>query len=138
MNTLPNIIILSAERVGHTAYENMQRTDMLRSMLLDCGFAFNSIKGFYKGVEEKSFVVIVKDAADFETVKDFAFKTFQQESILHSDANRFTKLIYGNGSEEVLGKFTQVPESVALKQESYTYSEQTSEYFICLDFKAAM
>jgi hypothetical protein len=49
--------------------------------------------GVYKGQEEDSLVVLVNNETDIQTVKDFAFKSFNQESVLYQDANQEAYLI---------------------------------------------
>lgn len=120
MNTIQQVVILSAELADKRFESNRQRTSNLEACLDDCNMRFKPAKGVYKGRAEDSFVVVLKDNAELETLKDFAFKSFNQESILYQDANGEAYLIYQDGKAEQLGRLEQVSEELARKNDAYT------------------
>lgn len=120
MNTVEQVVILSAERSELSFESNRQRSINLASCIEELGLRFREATGVYKGVEETSFVVIVRDNTEVDVLKDFAFKNFGQESILHQDSNQEAHLIYNDGKVERLGRLEQVSEEEALKQDSFT------------------
>jgi hypothetical protein len=120
MNISRQVVILSAELKTETTEANKRRTNNLESCLVDMRLPFKRGTGVYKGTEEVSFVVVVNDELDIQTVKDFAFKSFGQESILHVDSNQEAVLVFNNGVTERLGRLEQVEQSVALGRDSYT------------------
>jgi hypothetical protein len=121
MNTFQQVVILSAELSTLNKDDNMVRTSRLGNMIQDLGIPFKLAIGSYKGQLENSFVIIVKDNDEIETLKDFAFKNFNQESILHKDANGLASLVFENNQTERLGKLAQVNENSLDKDGSYTF-----------------
>lgn len=119
MNISKQAVILSAEQASNRVEKNRQLTENLRNCLIDCNFNFKEAQGVYKNDFEDSFVVIVKNQADIDTLKDFAFKNFNQESILHVDSNQEAYLVYPD-KEERLGILEQVSKEVAESRDSYT------------------
>ena len=120
MNTVNQVVILSAERNDQTFEGNRQRSINLATCLEELGFKFREATGVYKGKEETSFVVLIKDSFELDVLKDFAFISFGQESILYQDANQEAYLIYSDKREERLGKLEQTTKEEALKQDSFT------------------
>jgi len=125
MKQLKEFIILSAELSTLSARNNHQRTELLDSMLQELELPYKQIQGCYKGSTEESFMVIFKNEEEFEAIKDFAFKSFDQESILVRDYKGEASLLYQNGKTEVLGKFKQVNDVSNL----YAYSVVNGEYW---------
>lgn len=125
MEQLQEFIILSAELDTMSPRNNYQRTELLDSMLQELKFPYKQIQGCYKGSTEQSFMVIVKNEIEYEVVKDFAFKSFNQESILFRDYKGEASLLYQNGKTEVLGKFKQVDDVSNLD----AYSVVNGEYW---------
>jgi hypothetical protein len=123
MNTVEQVVILSAELSKLSSVENDRRTVLLNDMITELRLPFKSAKGVYKGSAENSFVVIVREQADIDTLTGFAFKAFGQESVLHQDANQLAQLIYANGKTETLGKLVQVPKELAETLDNYTIME---------------
>ena len=111
MNITSQVVILSAESNKNSFEGNRQRTETLRGCLQDCNFTFKGGTGVYKGNKEDCFVVIVKNESDIQTLKDFAFKNFDQESILYQDANQEAYLHYNCGKIERLGILQEVNSS---------------------------
>lgn len=120
MNISQQVVILSAEKAGDSVENKDLSTRTLRHCLEDCFFKYKEATGLYKGQAENAFVVIIDNQFDLQTLKDFAFKNFGQESILHQDANQEAYLLYADGTSERLGRLEQVTKEEALKQDSYT------------------
>ena len=114
------IIILSAELKENRYEKNRQFTENLANCLDDCNFNYKRGEGRYKNNDESIFIVKVSKELEIETLKDFAFKSFNQESILHIDSNNESYLYYGNGNTEQLGRLEQVSKSEALHYDNYT------------------
>lgn len=127
MNISRQVVILSAELSSLSKKENERRSELLNDMLVELNFSFNPALGVYKGVGESSFVVLINDGADLETLKNFAFKSFNQESILHQDANQEAFLIYQNRTMERLGRLEQISKDEAEKLVAYT--EMNGKYY---------
>ena len=123
MNTVQQVVIMSAELSSLTAGENSRRTELLNDMITELRLPFKPAKGVYKGTSESSFVVVVNDQADIGTLAGFAFKSFGQESILHQDSNQLARLIFSDGKMETLGKLVQVPKELTKTLENYTIME---------------
>lgn len=120
MNITQQVIILSAELTTETTGENNRRTNNLRASLNDVGITFNEATGHYKNTQEASFVCLPKNAAEIETLKDFAFKNFKQESILFQDSNGQAYLIFEDKTEQNIGKLKQVNPKFIEQLENYT------------------
>jgi hypothetical protein len=123
MNTVEQVVILSAELSKLSSVENDRRTVLLNDMIAELKLPFKSAKGVYKGSAENSFVVIVREQADIDTLTGFAFKAFGQESVLHQDSNQLARLIYSDGKMETLGKLVQVPKELTKTLDNYTIME---------------
>jgi len=123
MNTVEQVVILSAELSKLSSVENDRRTVLLNDMIAELRLPFKSAKGVYKGSAENSFVVIVREQVDIDTLTGFAFKAFGQESVLHQDSNQLARLIYSDGKTEILGKLVQVPKELAETLDNYTIME---------------
>lgn len=108
MNITNQVIILSAELSGNSEVENSRRTNLLNDMLSDSNINFNVASGVYKGNSEVSFVTVPRNNDEVETIKDFAFKNFNQESVLYQDANQQAYLIFNNGESKRVGVLEQV------------------------------
>jgi len=89
-------------------------------MIAELRLPFKQSIGVYKGSKERSFVVVVNDQAEIDTLAGFAFKSFGQESILHQDSNQLARLVYSDGKMETLGKLVQVSKELAETLENYT------------------
>ena len=120
MNITKQVVILSATRPQDSIENTNFRTNTLRGILGDIRLPFNEATGVYKGQQETSFVVVINDEQDLENLKSFAFKSFDQESILLQDSNQEAYLIYSNNRIERLGRLEQVSKEVAQDLDSYT------------------
>lgn len=120
MKQLQEFIILSAElsTLGHK--ENNERSFRLFNCLKDLNINFKPVEGCYKGSSEISFLVIVKDEAEIEAIKDLGLKSFEQDSILFRDFKGNTELHFGSGAVESLGKFKKVPRHEAVHEDAFT------------------
>jgi len=127
MNISQQVIILSAEHKSQTPEGNAIRTQTLSDCIEDIGLRFDTADGVYKGGIEKSFVVLVKDQLEIDALTDFAFKTFDQESVLYQDANQEAYLLFKDGKTEQLGILQRVEKEVALKKDNYTILNE--EYY---------
>ena len=123
MNTVQQVVILSAELSKLSSVENDRRTVLLNDMIAELKLSFKPAKGVYKGSSESSFVVIVNDQADIDTLANFAFISFGQESVLHQDSNQLARLIYADGNTEILGKLVQVSKELTASLDNYTVKE---------------
>ncbi len=120
MNIFQQVLILSAELNTRTKEENDRVTSNLETSLNECNISFNKAIGYYKGSEETSFVCLPKNEQEVEVLKDFAFKSFKQESVLFQDSNGQSYLIFENDEEETIGKLRQVNSKLIEQLESYT------------------
>ena len=122
MNITKQVIILSAELSNLSNAENLRRTETLRHCLEDLDFSFSDAVGSYKGEIEESFVVIVNDQTEIDTLKDFAFKNFNQETVLYQDGNGYAHLIESNATQhpKLIGRLSRVSKDDAFKAVRYT------------------
>lgn len=123
MNMVQQVVILSAELSGLPSISNDRRTTLLNDMIAELKLSFKPAKGVYKGSSENSFVVIVNDQADIDTLANFAFISFGQESVLHQDSNQLARLVYADGRMETLGRLAQVSKELAESLDNYTVME---------------
>lgn len=120
MNITQQIVIISAELSTNRPERNRQLTENLACCIDECNFKAKRAMGVYKGDYETCFVVIVNNEDEIQTLKDFAFKNFGQESILHQDANQEAYLLYNDGRTEQLGRLEQVNPKYVETLENYT------------------
>jgi len=128
VNISNKTIILSAELSDKTFESNRQRTETLKHCLEDCNINFKEGVGVYKGKEEVCFVTVPKNDDEIQSIKEFAFLNFNQEAVLETDANSEAYLVFQNGTEERIGRLTNVPKNEAIVQDNYTILN--GEYFI--------
>lgn len=120
MNISSQVVILSAELSSLSSKENVRRSELLNDMLTELKMPFKPAEGVYKGMKETSFVVIVGDNSELETIKNFAFKSFNQESVLHQDVNQEAFLMFQDGNVERLGRLEQVSKQEVETLDAYT------------------
>ena len=120
MNHFNQAIILSGELSSLSNEENLARTINLGACLEDCNFSFKKCLGVYKGVKEVSFIVLAWNQDDINTLKDFAFKSFDQESVMLQDANGLCTLEFENNTSKTLGKFRNINPKYIEQYDSYT------------------
>lgn len=120
MNISKQVIILSADQNDNRHERNRQLHENLKACLDDCNFNYQEALGVYKGKEESSLVVITNNETDIQTLKDFAFKSFNQESVLYQDSNQEAYLLYHDGTTEQLGRLQEISIDDSLKLDAYT------------------
>jgi hypothetical protein len=120
MNIQQQVLILSAELTKNSHETNCEVSMNLFNNLKDLGIKFKPAEGYYKGSREISFVTLPKNDTEIQVLKDFAFKNFDQESVLLQDANGVTELIYNDGKTERLGRLRQVNPKFLEGLDSYT------------------
>ncbi len=127
MNTFTPIAIVSPEKQDEydaTRHEKLQR------FLKNEGFAFKPVKGYFNGVIENSYVVMLHGEKFLESLLEAMFNSdFRQESILYVDANRYAKLIYNDEEEVELGKFHAIDKSLVKTLSAYTYDHANDIYY---------
>jgi len=112
------VVIISAELTNESGISNVDLSVNLEKCLDDCNLQFNKASGVYKGSSEKSFIVLPRNSAEINVLKEFAFKNFNQESILFQDKSGDTFLIYSDGKKEAIGRLKKVRSELDL--DSYT------------------
>lgn len=116
-------IVMSAELASRTPAgdaENMRRTAELHLALHERDLTFVPARGFYKGSEERSVVVLIDDSDDYDFVLALAFERFEQESVLVVDANYVARFVYAKGGIERAGMMVKVDERIARSREGWT------------------
>lgn len=88
---------------------------------------FTQVIGYYKKDKELSFIIDDKDREEVEHI----FSTYNQDSILHIDENRYATLLYNNGIVESVGRWSRVSIDRAQQYDSFTYNPETQQAFIC-------
>ena len=113
-----NVIILSAELESNTYESNRQRTLNLKGCLEDLNISHGVATGQHEGFESVSFVCLPNNLEEVRALKDFAFKNFNQESILEQDVNGLCHLVFEDDTSHSTGKLKPVLDTTDLK--SYT------------------
>jgi len=139
----PTQVIFSAERTARTPVQdvaNAKRSTALLLWLSEHGYAFVPARGAYKGVEERSVVVLVNDAEAFDVLLFHVFDLLGQESVLLLDpVDGAASLRYADGRVEPIGYFHEAPEHVARSRDGWTRvvngagSLTTCTYYIVSD-----
>lgn len=114
------LVIISAELLINNDVENYITSDNLLKCLQDINMNFSKAVGLYKGVEERSFVVLPRNDEELQVLKDLAFNNFSQESILVRDYDGNAALTYWDGTVKELGPIKQVNPKLIEQLESYT------------------
>lgn len=100
-------------------------------------FSYKEVIGAYKGITERSFVIIDELVSIENVVRTFA-RYYKQHSYLKVDADtRHAYLIYPNSqsiggapqSVEHIGTWVEVPKSIALAKQGYTFDPSTGLYY---------
>lgn len=121
-------ICLSAEYYTNNKQQNKSATNDLNKDLKSFQFKYSPIKGKYKGVTEKSFIVKVETYQDIVNLQMLGNK-YNQESILFVDKSNKAMLIYCvDGKTQTLGNFSNVVKTEAVTQDAYSIIG--SKYFI--------
>lgn len=112
------VIILSAELSTKDTTINDMNTKLLGNSLTTLQINSSLACGVYKGITEASFVTLPKNKDDIQKIKELAFNTYDQESILYQDKSGDAYLIYQDGSKESIGQLRKVNNNKGL--ENYT------------------
>lgn len=100
-------VILSANLEELDNIENEKRSGTLEQCLVDCSIKFKKGESFFSTGTKDVFVCIPKDEAEVGVLKDLAFKSFGQESLLLQDSNGAAHLIESSGKESLVGRLSQ-------------------------------
>lgn len=123
---LPTIIMF-AMNTGNIASE----LSTIKKLFPNNGIA--PLQGMYMGTREDSWLLVLNfgnEAAELETLLDLA-KAHNQESILISDQDRSTKLIYVNSQQsQDIGTLQAATPFEALQNQNYTYAPHNNTYYI--------
>lgn len=131
MNTFRQVIIFSAELSTNRHEKNRQLTENLKYCLDDCHITYNVGMGCYNGDKETCFVTLPKNEDEINTLKDFAFKVFDQESIFYQDSNGLGHLIFNDGKSKRVGSLREVSPKRIEQLNNYTVLNNkvyTTEY----------
>lgn len=121
-------ICISAEYYTNNKLQNETAINNLSKDLKSFQFKFSPIKGKYKGVTEKSFIVKVNTQKDLDILTSLGNK-YNQETVLfvHED-NKSYLIKCSNASLTMLGKFVNVEKKEAISQDAYSIIG--NKYFI--------
>jgi hypothetical protein len=130
--SLPEFVILSAERGSNNPMQNSVFTDELESILKSNGYAYKKVEGRYKNQKEESFVVILNRSDSLTQLIRLASK-FDQESILLVNSDRKAELIYTADPLDgyVLGGTFRLVDGDLIQRTdlSYTYDPNSGYYY---------
>ena len=131
--------IISAHRFSETGEENHNRAAGLYSALVQLGFDFKPVNGFWEGQREASFLVLDKgpewrsedDQDTFECIQGLA-EVFDQDSFLerHPDNSvelHYTRYVAGAGYSEHIGQWR---EDDPRDGEAYTQDPATGRTYV--------
>ena len=121
MNMTRQVIILSAENDNNSYEKNRQLTLNLAGCLKDCNLQFRHLNIINNGNEKDGFVVIINNEIEYNTVKDLAFKNFNQENIFYQDSNQ---------EGYILNKYKSVEQEGRLKEVSNKNLKDLNNYFL--------
>lgn len=125
------VVIFSAFRSelseATNEYHHLEAMEVLR----DNGIRFKEVLGVYKGVSEKSIVVVLDSVSQLHIPIGIANR-YNQESVLILDADtRKANLYYlKSGQSESIGVFEAVSESEAKSRDAYTFDHVNNVYYI--------
>lgn len=105
MNTLVPKTILSARRAKDSEGEARERHKLLCEQLRQAGYAFVQANGVWNGETEQSVLVLTYDP---DAAVKIAWQ-WEQEAVLHVDANGLAWLEYRDGRTEEVGQWREVP-----------------------------
>lgn len=129
LNETPKVIIFSVYQSGLSETDNLSNHFNTLMMLESEGIEYKTMQGVYKGVSERS-ILVLNTQDNFDVVLKLT-SFHNQESILISDENRDTQLLFlKTGQVESIGKLTEVSESEAKRHDAYTYDPIMEMYWI--------
>jgi len=108
--------------------DQVDRSDALKSLLTQLGFAFKEVIGVYKSTQERSFCVIANTNEIVNQLHGLSID-LNQECILVSSRHRESHLMFADRSELYVGKLVEVSKKVAVNSENYTIDGNS--YYIC-------
>jgi hypothetical protein len=104
--------------------------DKLIQLLKGDNIAFKEVQGMYKGVTERSFVVL-DPGLDLEPAIRSLARMFNQESYLRVDPSRKSYLIYLESTKvEYIGSFDAADKHVTKNVDAYTYDPEFNQYYV--------
>lgn len=125
------VFIISAEQAKFEIADNMTFTAGLQACLENDKIPFKAVRGSYKGIEERAFVVncSLTQALTFAEI-------FHQESVLHLDTSRNATLHYTfnkptnvDVTKEKIGRFVACSEEEARAGQAWTYDIGQDTYY---------
>ena len=126
----PTTVIFSAYNDYRDNHSNITRNLKLKDTLTSENINYKEVVGRYKGVFEMSLVVNVKDTNELQRIQELS-DLYDQDCILHLDANRNATLLFNDSTKETsIGKFQACSEMIAKKLDSYTYCDLNKTYYI--------
>lgn len=123
MNTQTPFFVFSVQREELTAEENRGRVEFVRAWLKRAGIRAYPVTGRYKGAEETSFLVFDADPST-DALRRYVLNVaslYDQESVLHVDANGQSYLYSSNGALLAqLGTWREIPATEAATLDAVT------------------
>lgn len=110
---------------------NLKNQEIETDALINAGLAFKDLTGSYKGVKERSYLVLTHNNTAYQAALNLA-RRCEQESVLLLDEERNAKLMYLNDMYQIdIGVLTPVSKDEALEQDAWTYAPDLNQYYIC-------
>ena len=127
-NRITPIVLLSAELASNSASQNEALTRELGKELARRNESYKAVKGRFKGVDEDSYVVVPKNKDGLNSLIRLA-EGYSQQCVLYRDETGKAWLCNKDG-KNYIGIFKQVPRSIALKEDAYTFDPANNGYYI--------
>jgi len=127
-NNITPIVILSAELASNNADQNEKLNRELGRVLSYRNESYKPVKGRFEGVDENSYVVVPKNKEGLNDLIKLS-ELYNQQCVLYRDDTGRAWLCNSNG-RDLIGYFTQVPRSVAIKADAYTFDPVNNGYYI--------
>jgi len=109
---------------------NNKETEVIKQ-LTNAGMLFVEVKGCYKGIEERSFLVIEKNENTEGLIKVLA-TMYDQESYLKVLPDRSCELVFTDSTKvlnERLGNLIAIDKSEVSKYDGWTYVPSLDQYY---------
>lgn len=126
MNIKNNILIFSVFQKGVSKELNTSRHNDVMARLKRSGVPCIELQGKYNGSEELSILV---DGFNHRADVEYFCNEYNQECYLESHSDRFTSLVFPNGTRQDLGYMVPVTKDEAEAAGSYSYNP-LSGYFM--------
>lgn len=127
MNILPNILIFSVFQKDLSEEQNKRSHEHALQVLKANLIPHTVLHGQYNGVAELS--ILVPSFKHRETVETIC-KAFSQESYLESHNDRFTNLVFMDGSRKPIGTLKGVSRAEAMARDSWSYSPLVDQFYV--------